>query len=392
MDGRAFDWIREELEELDRLGLRRFRRVRKRGQAGEFLLEGREVLHFGSNDYLGLAGHPRVVAAACRAACEFGWGAGGSPLVCGYTSLHEQLEQALADFQGTEAAIVFSSGYAANVGAISSLVGPGDVVYCDEANHASIWDGCRLSRADVRFFRHGDVEHLKDQLEKRGRYRRALVVTDTVFSIDGDLARLGELVDLAEKYDAMLLVDEAHALGVFGSHGRGLVEHAELLQAVPVRVATLSKALGSLGGFVAGPKAVIELIVNKARSYIFSTALPPPAIAAALEALSLLREMSFPGKELLLRAAWLREELGRQGWQVGPSQSQILSVVVGEPEKALRLSAGLLERGVFCPAMRPPTVAKGHSCLRISLNLSHTPEMLEQLVLALDQVRTQVPV
>jgi len=392
VEHRAFDWIPEELKELDRLGLRRFRRVRKRGQAGGFFLEGREVLHFGSNDYLGLAGHPRVVAAACRAAYEFGWGAGGSPLVCGYTSLHQQLEQALADFQETEAAIVFSSGYAANVGAISSLVGPGDVVYCDEANHASIWDGCRLSRADIRFFRHGDVEHLRDQLERRGRYRRALIVTDTVFSIDGDLARLVELVDLVEKYDGMLLVDEAHALGVFGSQGRGLVEHTELLQAVPVRVGTLSKALGSLGGFVAGPQPVIELIVSKARSYIFSTALPPPAVAAALEALSLLREMSFPGSELLLRAAWLREELRRQGWQVGPSQSQILSVIVGEPEKAVRLSAALLERGVFCPAMRPPTVPKGRSCLRISLNLCHTPEVLDQLLSTLAQVRSQVPI
>lgn len=391
MQSRAFDWIGGELEELSRQGLRRFRRVRRVGRAGRVVLEDREVLHFGSNDYLGLASHPRVVAAARQAALEFGWGAGGSPLVCGYTSIHQELERALADFHQAEAALVFSSGYAANVGVISSLVGPGDVVFCDEANHASIWDGCRLSRADVRFFPHKDLKYLQGQLQKRGRYRRALVVTDTVFSIEGDLAALPELVELAEKFDLMLVVDEAHALGVFGMQGRGLAEDAQLLQTVPVRVGTLSKALGSVGGFVVGPEAVIQLIVNKARSYIFSTALPPPAVAAALEALSLLRESPWPGRELLSRAAWLREQLWGKGWHVGPSQSQILSLVLGEPEKALRLSALLLEKGIFCPAMRPPTVPKGRSCLRISLTLAHTPEMLEQLLVALNRLRTQLP-
>jgi 8-amino-7-oxononanoate synthase len=381
-----FRWVTAELARLAEQGLHRFRRLRGEGGPCRILLDGRRVLHFASNDYLGLAGHPQVIAAARRVAEQFGWGAGASPLVCGFTEVHQALETALADWQQSEAALLFPSGYAANVGAICALVGPGDVVYCDEANHASIWDGCRLSRADVRVYRHSDPADLRNQLAKRGRYRRALVVSDSVFSIDGDLAPLKEIAQVALEYNCMMLVDEAHALGIFGPEGRGYVAELNLSGTIAVRVGTLSKALGSAGGFVVGPRPVVDWLIHRARSYIYSTSMPPAAAAAAREALLLLRSMPEAGAVLLARARWLKESLRQRGWQIGPSQSQILSLVIGNAEQALRLTQQLLSEGIYCPAMRPPTVPEGKSSLRISLTLAHSPDMLEELLTALDRV------
>ncbi len=383
----SLSWISQELVALEEAGLKRFRRVRPTRQGPIVVLDGVEVINFGSNDYRGLSQHPAVIRAACQAARRFGWGSAASPVVCGYSRWHHQLEEALAQFHRAEAAVVFGSGYAANVGVVTSLVGPGDIVFMDRANHASLWDGCRLSQAAIRLFDHRELTTLRRQLEKRRHYRRALIVTDSVFSIDGDVAPLEELVALAQHYEAMLLADEAHAIGVFGPRGEGLVAELGLEEFIPVRVGTLSKALGSIGGYVVGPRAVIDWLISKARSYIFSTALPPAAVAAATRALQLLSKAPHEGLLLRQRAARLRQQLEELGWCVGPSQSQILSLVVGEPEKALQLSAGLFTRGLYCPAMRPPTVPQERSCIRLSLGVLHTEEMITKLVRALSDLR-----
>jgi 8-amino-7-oxononanoate synthase len=300
-------------------------------------------------------------------------------LVTGYGTHHHLLEERLAQFEGTEAALLFPSGFAANVGAIASLVGQGDTVFTDRKNHASLLDGCRLSRADVRVYPHNDWRMLESLLARRSG-RRRLIVTDSLFSMDGDLAPLAALADLAQQYNAMLLIDEAHATGVFGALGRGVAEALGLEGQIPIRVGTLSKALGSIGGFVAGSRSLIEWLVNRARPYVFSTAAPAAIAAAGITALDIVCDEPQRRSELLTRAQSLRGALAEQGWNVGRSASQIIPVIVGEPDHALALSARLLERGLLVPAIRPPTVPDGEACLRISLSYAHTAEMIAMLV------------
>lgn len=375
-------WIGEELGRLNRQGLRRERLWRQGPQGPRVWLEGRELIHFGSNDYLGLAGDPRLVAAAIDAARREGWGSGASPLILGRSQTHQQLEEALARFEGTEDALVFPSGFAANLGAIAALVGPGDAVFADRNNHASLWDGCRLSRADVRAYAHGDWQQL-DRLLARSPARRKLIVTDGLFSMDGDLAPVAELVGVAQRHGAMLLVDEAHATGVFGPQGRGIAEALGVEQHVSVRVGTLSKALGSAGGFIAGTRRLVQWLVNAARPYIFSTAGPAANAAAALAALEIVQREPQRRIQLLARAASLRQQLGELGWNVGNSASQIIPLIVGEVEEAVRLARRLRQCGLFVPAIRPPTVPEGQARLRISLTAAHTDEMIAALVAAL---------
>ncbi|MHB1036851.1 MAG: 8-amino-7-oxononanoate synthase [Pirellulales bacterium] len=375
-------WIDEELAALESRALCRRLETRSGPQAARLVIDGREFINFGSNDYLSLAADPRLAEAAARAAREEGWGSGASPLVTGHGQSHQRLEERLAEFEGTEAALVFSSGYAANVGTLAALVGQGDVVFTDRKNHASLLDGCRLSRADVRTYRHGDWQGLTDLLA-RDRHRRRLIVTDGLFSMDGDLAPLAELADLAERHAAMLMVDEAHATGVFGPWGRGVAEHLGVDHCVHVRVGTLSKALGCAGGFVAGSRSLIEWLVNRARSYVFSTAGPPANSAAAMAALDIVRDEPMRRQELLARAGELRGRLIRQGWNLGKSASQIIPVFVGDAARAMRLAGQLREQGLLVPGIRPPTVPEGEACLRISLTWSHRPEMLAQLEEAL---------
>ncbi len=375
-------WIGEELGRLERQGLRRELLWRQGPQGPCVRLEGRELIHFGSNDYLGLAGDPRLVAAAIEAARREGWGSGASPLILGRSQTHQQLEEALARFEGTEDALVFPSGFAANLGAIAALVGPGDAVFADCNNHASLWDGCRLSRADVRAYAHGDWEQL-DRLLARSPARRKLIVTDGLFSMDGDLAPLGELVRVAQRHAAMLLVDEAHATGVFGPQGRGTAEALGVEPHVSVRVGTLSKALGCAGGFVAGSRRLIQWLVHAARPYMFSTAGPAANAGAALAALDIVRREPHRRTHLLARATSLRQQLGALGWNVGNSASQIIPLIVGEVDEALRLAHRLRQCGLFVPAIRPPTVPEGQARLRISLTAAHTDEMIAALVAAL---------
>jgi len=381
-------WLDRELADLDRQGLRRRLQTREGPQGARVVLDGRELVNFGSNDYLGLAADPRLATAA-EAARREGWGSGASPLVTGHAAAHQKLEQRLAEFEGTEAALLFTSGFAANAGTIAAVVGPGDAVYSDRKNHASLWDGCRLSRADVRVYPHGDWRQLEALLADSQKYRRRLIVTDSLFSMDGDLAPLVELAGLAERYGAMLMVDEAHATGVFGQHGRGVAEQLGVEDRVPIRVGTLSKALGSVGGFVAGNRTLIEWLVNRARPYIFSTALPAAIAAAAFAALDIVRDEPQRRTALLARAQELRNTLRGAGWNVGASASQIIPLIVGEPARATALSHVLRERGLFVPAIRPPTVPEGEACLRISLTVGHTDEMLAILVAALGQPTLQ---
>jgi 8-amino-7-oxononanoate synthase len=376
-------WIDRELETLAEEGLRRRLSVRDGVQEPRIVLDGRELINFGSNDYLGLASDPRVVEAAVEAIRRDGLGSGASPLICGRGRTHRELEGKLAEFEGTEAALVFPSGYAANVGSIGALAGPGDAVFTDAKNHASLWDGCRLSRADVRVYPHADLGRLVDLLDRSAGYRRRLIASDTLFSMDGDVAPLVELARLARRHDAMLLVDEAHATGVFGERGRGLSEHFGVEGQIHVRVGTLSKALGSAGGFVAGSRSLIDWLANRARPYVFSTAGPAAAAAAAVASLEIVRDEPHRRRELLRSATELRRALAERGWNLGASVSQIIPVIVGETDRAMELSASLRQDGLFVPAVRPPTVPEGEACLRISLGWGHTPEMVGALVAAL---------
>jgi 8-amino-7-oxononanoate synthase len=381
------DWLTRQLADLEQQGLRRELMTRLGPPTSQMVLDGASLANFGSNDYLDLAADPRLATAAIEAVRREGWGSGASPLITGHGAAHRQLEQRLADFEDTEAALLFASGFAANSGTIAALVGPGDVVYADRRNHASLWDGCRLSRADVRVYPHGDWRHLESLLTGADRHRRRLIVTDSLFSMDGDIAPLGELADLAERFDAMLMVDEAHATGVFGQNGRGVAEHLGVERRVPIRVGTLSKALGSVGGFVAGSRVLIEWLVNRARPYVFSTAAPAAVAAAAVAALDIVRDEPQRREQLLARAAMLRSTLGRLGWNIGHSASQIIPVMVGEPARAVTISRALRHQGLFVPAIRPPTVPEGEACLRVSLTYGHSDEMIVVLVDALAAAR-----
>lgn len=380
-------WIDDALAELEHAGLRRSRRV---GAAAPS--SGRPVANFGTNDYLGLAADPRVGQAAAAVVAAHGWGAGASPAVCGRSAAHERLEQRLADFEGAEAAILFPSGFAANAGAIPALVDEGDALYADAKNHASLIDGCRLARAERFVYPHGDADALAEMLRDSERFGRRLIVTDGLFSMDGDFAPIGRLAELAERHEAMLLVDEAHATGVWGATGRGAVERwadtAGAPHAAAIRVGTLSKALGGSGGFVTGSRSLIDWLANRARPYVFSTATPAAVAAAALAALEIAVAEPERRARVVASAERLRRGLRADGWDTGPSESQIVPILVGDPDRAVALSRRLLDDGVYVPAIRPPSVPAGESLLRASVTASHTEEDLDRLLAALRSARS----
>jgi len=375
-------WLTDELHAWEARGLRRRLQERSGPQLGsQVIYEGRAYVNFGSNDYLGLAAAPELTAAVAQQLQAVGWGAGASPLVTGRGTLHAELERELASFEGTEAALLFPSGYAANVGAITALVGREDAIFSDAKNHASIIDGCRLSGARLFVYPHNDVDALAQLLDAHAASaRRRLIATDSLFSMDGDLASLAKLAQLAAQHEAMLLVDEAHATGVFGHEGRGVSEWQDCEAGVHVRVGTLSKALGSHGGFVAGSQTLVDWLANRARPYVFSTAAPEALAAAGLAALSMVRAQPQRRTQLLQNAADLREKLRSRGLNVGASQSQIIPVILGDPERTMQASLQLREQGLWVPGIRPPSVPPGESLLRISLTAAHTPEMIERLI------------
>jgi glycine C-acetyltransferase/8-amino-7-oxononanoate synthase len=367
--------IAERLEELRGSGLHRRLRLVGGPQGPRVLLDGREVLLLCSNDYLGLANHPRLRAAAADAAMEWGVGAGASRLISGNMQPHRALEQRLAGFEGYEAALLFGSGYLANSGAIAALAGRGEVVFSDELNHASIIDGCRLSRAEAFVYRHGDLDHLAWGLREAGD-RGALIVTDGVFSMDGDVAPLPQLAELARRHGCRLMVDEAHATGALGPGGRGSVAAAGLSGEVDVLMGTLGKALGSYGAYVCSSRELSDYLLNTARPFVFSTALPPPVVAAGLAGLELLESEPQRVEQLAANATALRSALAAEGLAVGASEAHIVPVASGDPERTMRLCERALERGVFAQGIRPPTVPEGTSRLRFTVMATHRPEEL----------------
>jgi 8-amino-7-oxononanoate synthase len=376
----ALGWLTAGLERLAADGLERPQRVRDGRQGGTVVLDGRPLVNVGSNDYLGYAGDVRLTKAASRAACAEGFGAGASPLVSGHSRAHERLEQALATLLDVPAAVTFSSGFAANAATIAALVGPGDLIASDERNHASIIDGCRLSRARVRVYPHRDVAAVDALLATDAAgHRRRLIVTDTLFSMDGTLAPLADLCDVAGRHGAMLMVDEAHATGVFGVRGSGLVEEAGCADGVHIRTGTLSKALGAAGGFVAGHADLIRWLRHAARGWVFSTAHPPAVAAAATQAIELLAEEPRRRGELRTRAAAFRDLLAAAGLDLGGAAAQIVPIVAGPPAAAVALSAALAEGGFFVPAIRPPSVPPGRSLVRASLSWLHAESDLAAL-------------
>lgn len=341
------------------------------GSGGHFDAGEVSLLNFASNDYLDLAHHPLTIAAARDAASTWGTGATASRLVTGTLTLHEELESQLAAHKGYPAALLFGSGYLANAGLIAALASDGDAIIADKLIHASILDAAKLSGARLFRFQHNDVDHLRAVTLRAGKFRRLLVVTESVFSMDGDLAPLREIADVAQEIGALLIVDEAHATGVFGPHGSGRVRELHLEHAVNVSMFTLSKALGGYGGGVACSRLLRDWFINKARSFIYTTALPPPVVAAASAAVSLLGEHPDWGRELLGRAAFLRAELQARGLDTLDSASQIVPVLVGDNAKTLRVASRLRAEGILVAAIRPPTVPPGTARLRLSLTLAH---------------------
>lgn len=382
--------IEERLAELRQLGLHRSLRVVSGPQGPHVLLDDRPVLLLCSNNYLGLADHPRVREAAAEAALSLGVGAGASRLVSGTMAIHARLEEGLAAFKGHEACVLFGSGYLANLGVIGALAGPGDTVFSDELNHASIIDGCRGSRARVVVYRHLDCDHLEHCLRHDRDSERRLIATDSVFSMDGDIAPLKEIVGLAQAYGARVMVDEAHATGALGSGGRGAVAQAGLQGQVDVVMGTLGKAFGSYGAYVCASREMVRYLINTARSLIFSTAPSPPSVAGALAALELLQESPEYVGRLHEAARTLRGSLAHEGFDVREGDMHIVPLIVGDSEDTVRLSTAALEQGVFAQAIRPPTVPNGSSRLRVTAMASHTAEELRSAARALAQATRQV--
>jgi 8-amino-7-oxononanoate synthase len=369
--------IADRLDELRDRGLHRRLRLIEGRQGPRVILDGDEVLLLCSNDYLGLAAHPRVRGAAAEAAMRWGAGAGASRLISGNMQPHRRLERRLAAFKGYESALLFGSGYLANTGTIAALAGRGEVVFSDELNHASIIDGCRLSRAETFVYRHGDVEHLAWGLRRAGQ-RAALIATDGVFSMDGDVAPIAELATLARRHGCRLLVDEAHATGAVGPGGRGSVAAAGLSGEVDLVIGTLGKALGSYGAYACASRETTDYLLNTARSFVFSTAPPPPVAAAAMAALDVLESQPERVEKLIANAATLRRSLAAEGLETGCSDTQIVPVAVGDAAPAMALCERVLERGVFAQGIRPPTVPEGSSRLRFTVMSTHRREELER--------------
>jgi len=381
------NWLAQQLDQLATDGLQRERRTITPQPGGWIECGGSRVRNFASNDYLNLASDPRVIAAVGDALSS-GVGSRASALVTGHSTWHERLEQRLAKFEGTEAALLFPSGYAANVGTITALVEPPDVVHCDRWNHASLIDGCRLSGARLRIYRHDDLDGLRRQLSKASRGQRQWIVTDSVFSMDGDLAPLPELCDLAEEFTATLIVDEAHGTGVFGEHGRGVAELTQTEPRIGVRIGTLSKSLGTLGGFVTGSRVLIDWLWNRARSQVFSTALPPSLCAGAMAALDIVQSEPERRRRLSELCCSLRTALSRRGVDsLATSVGPIVPIIIGEPERTMTIARRIEALGFLVASIRPPTVPNGTSRLRISATTAFQETDLHELA---DAIATAV--
>jgi 8-amino-7-oxononanoate synthase len=377
-----FRALRDDIDTRASQGLLRVRRIVDGKQRPDLHADGEEILSFCSNDYLGLASHPALIAALQQAAAEAGVGGGASHLITGHHRLHHELEEALAAFVGLPRALFFSTGYMANLGIVSALVGRGDAIFADRLNHASLNDAAVLSRADLHRYAHNDVAVLERQLAQSPA-RRKLVIADAVFSMDGDIAPVPELLALCERYDAWLMLDDAHGFGVLGEHGEGTLAHFGVKSPRIIYMATLGKAAGVSGAFVAGEPELVEYLVQKARTYIFTTAMPPALAAALLAALPIIRDEPQRRAHLRTLVETLRAGLKLTKWRLDPSITPIQPLIVGSNEDALRASEKLRARGILVPAIRPPTVPQGTARLRITLSAAHKAEDVHRLIAAI---------
>ncbi|MGC2047509.1 MAG: 8-amino-7-oxononanoate synthase [Gallionella sp.] len=380
-----FSDLQRDLEGRASLGLLRQRRMLQSPQSPHINVDGKSYLSFCSNDYLGLANHPQLIAALQQGAAKYGVGAGAAHLVSGHAQTHHELEIALADFVGKPAALLFSTGYMANLGAVQALVGKDDTVFADKLNHASLNDAMLLSRANVQRYRHNDLAHLAQLLDKTGSGRK-LVVTDAVFSMDGDLASLREMLALCEQRDAWLLVDDAHGFGVLGEGGRGSLSLSGIASPRIIYMATLGKAAGVSGAFVAAEKAVIDTLINHARSYIYTTATPPALASAVLSSLQLIEQGEELRAHLQSLIAQLRSGLHKLPWKSMQSSTAIQPMLIGDNRQALKLSESLRDRGIWVAAIRPPTVPQGTARLRITLSAAHRTADVTRLIEALHEL------
>ncbi len=386
-------WIDEELAALKEAGLYTHIRTIESPQGAWLTVDGRRVLNFCSNNYLGLANHPRLVEAARKAMEQYGVGPGAVRTIAGTMRLHVELERRLAEFKGVEAAITFQSGFAANLATIPAIVGREDVIFSDQLNHASIIDGCRLSRAKIIAYPHNDVEALEDLIKEHGpQYRRKLIVTDGVFSMDGDIAPLPRLAELAKRYGCILMVDDAHGEGVLGRGGRGIVDHFDLHGVVDIEVGTMSKAFGVMGGVVAGSRRLIEWLRQRGRPFLFSSAMTVPDVAACLAAIDLLEESTELVDRLWDNARYFKKSMQELGFDTGKSETPITPIMLGEAPLAQEFSRRLFEEGVFAMAIGYPTVPKGAARIRVMPSAAHTREDLDFAIRAFEKVGRELGV
>jgi len=366
----------DKLNQIRNAGLYRQMKYLQSPQCGHVRMANEEILMLSSNSYLGLCADDRLKQAACDAIEKFGTGSGGSRLTTGSYDIHKKLEEDLAAFKGTEAALVFNTGYMANVGVISAVADKSWVIFSDRLNHASIVDGCRLSGAEIVVYAHRDPADLENKIKQR-QGRQGLIITDGLFSVDGDIAPLPQLVEVAKQYGLMLMVDDAHATGVLGDNGGGTADYFGITDGIDIAMGTLSKALASEGGFIAGRRSLMDYLGNTARSFIFSTALSPATIAVSLAALDIVRREPMARKTLLAHSLWFREKLRSAGFDVPDHPTPIISIVLGRPDVAVDFSKRLMQRKIFVSAIRPPTVPAGTSRLRINMMATHAKDDLE---------------
>ncbi|HUN54461.1 MAG TPA: 8-amino-7-oxononanoate synthase [Smithella sp.] len=372
----------DELERIKKSGLYRQMKYLQSPQQPYVKIEGKDYLMLSSNSYLGLCNDPRLKQAAREAIEEYGIGSGGSRLTTGSYEVHKKLENEIAAFKGTQAALLFNTGYMANIGAISSIAGKDWVIFSDRFNHASIIDGCRLSGAEIVVYEHCDAADLEKKAHSR-RGKRALIVTDGLFSVDGDVAPLPEIVQVAKKYNMLLMVDDAHATGVLGENGGGTADYFSLQNEIDIQMGTLSKALASEGGFIAGNRDLIDYLANKARSFIFSTALSPATVAVSLKALEIVQAQPCLRQSVMSNSVWFRKRLKEAGFHIMDFPTQIISIVLGQPELTVNFSNRLMEKNIFVSAIRPPTVPQGTGRLRINMMATHT---IDDLARAIDSI------
>lgn len=388
----GFEFLEKDLQGLKDQGLYRPLRVISSTNDAEFVVDGKKVINLSSNNYLGLTTHPKLIEMANEATSKYGVGSGAVRTIAGTMDIHEELERKLAEFKHTEAALMFQSGFTANVGVLQSMLSDQDVVISDQLNHASIIDGIRLTKADRRIYQHCDMDDLEAALQEHQDKRVRLVVTDGVFSMDGDIAPLRDVTELAEKYDAMVMVDDAHASGVLGQNGRGSVSHWGLDGRVHIQIGTLSKAIGSVGGYVAGAQVLRDYLIHVARPFLFSTSHPPSVVATCIGAIEILDQEPELIDRLWDNTRYFKQGIAKLGFDTGRSETPIVPVIVGEAPEAMALSDKVYEKGVFAQGIGFPTVPKGQARLRCMISAAHTQEHLDTALTAIEDAGKEVGV